>query len=111
MAEELNKQKIEKPTYEQLEEYARQLTQQAQMMGEQLKKTVLGETIARLDFSFKVLDHKDFFDEAYVKNIAEEITKVLAVEDETKETEEPPMKPAENKDSGVKGLKNKIKKQ
>lgn len=80
MAEENNN----KPSYEQLYEFARQASEQNENLNKQLRDQRLGEIVAQLNFLFKVVELKASFPEEYVDNCVKEIQKILVISnDET----------------------------
>lgn len=76
----------EKPTYEQLENYAKQLSIQAQRMGTRIQDLEAILDSKRLDYLFKVVENPIAFSEEFVNNCAEEIKMSLTpAEPDTKE--------------------------
>lgn len=69
----------EKLSYEELEQTARQLARQVEIMRSQLQKEDFNEAIARLNFSFQVLQNEKFFTKDYVNSIARAIQETLVV--------------------------------
>lgn len=76
----------EKPTYEQLENYAKQLSIQAQRMGARIQDLEAILDSKRMDYLFKVVENPISFSEEFVNNCAEEIKMSLTpTEPDTKE--------------------------
>lgn len=78
-----------KLSYEELENYAKQLTQQFDMMRKQMESMQLQEVVARLNFLFKVVELAKHFDKEYVEKCVGEIQKTLVMDvpETTEETE------------------------
>lgn len=78
----------EKPTYEQLENYAKQLSIQAQRMAARIQdlETVLDSK--RMDYLFKVVENPISFAEEFVNDCAEEIRISLTPNQPEENTEE-----------------------
>lgn len=76
-----------KPTYEQLEDYARQLVSQCKMLSKKLESKELEEACARLDFDLRILDSKTSFPVEFRNKIMEEVMAIMYPEppQETKE--------------------------
>lgn len=92
---EEKKEQSKKLTYEQLEAAARQLSGQLDNVmkeNQQLKmvaqKMQLDNLFAELNFRFKVLEHKDSFDETFVNRIVNEIELIMTVKEEENKEEE-----------------------
>lgn len=92
---EEKKEQSKKLTYEQLEAAARQLSGQLDNVmkeNQQLKmvaqKMQLDNLFAELNFRFKVLEHKDSFDEAFINRIVNEIELIMTVKEEENKEEE-----------------------
>lgn len=83
MAEESNRN--ERPSYEQLAEYANQLSKQ-------LNDQRLAEIVAQLNFLFKVVEFKDAFPAAYVEQCVNEIQKVLIIKSDDEPVDSEPEK-------------------
>lgn len=69
-----------KLSYEELENYAKQLTQQFDMMRKQMESMQLQEVVARLNFLFKVVELAKHFNKEYVSKCVEEIQRILVME-------------------------------
>ena len=63
----------EKPTYEQLENYAKQLSIQAQRMASRIQDLEAVLDSKRIDYLFKVVENPISFAEEFVNDCAEEI--------------------------------------
>lgn len=82
--EELNTKKF---SYEELEKVASELANQVRIYENQLKNNQFNETVARLNYLFKVVELDAKFDSNYVKGVKEEIMSILPLNE--KETEAP----------------------
>lgn len=82
--EELNTKKF---SYEELEKVASELANQVRIYENQLKNNQFNETVARLNYLFKVVELDTKFDSNYVKGVKEEIMSILPLNE--KETEAP----------------------
>jgi len=91
--EELNTKKL---SYEQLENVATELANQVRAYETQLKNNQFNETVARLNYLFKVVEFGGAFEEEYVKGCKEEIMAILPMNkpdaEETKTIVELPTK-------------------
>lgn len=92
---EEKKEQNKKLSYEQLEVAARQLSGQLDSVvkeNQQLKtvmqKMQLDNLFAELNFRFKVLEHKDSFNEEFVARIIKEIELIMTVKEEAEKEEE-----------------------
>lgn len=85
----------EKMSYEQLEQVAHQLSEQARQLYSQLQKSNMTNMFKRLDYLFKVVENghifkQDFFEKCVAE--IEELMTVPEVEEENKEEETPDTK-------------------
>lgn len=85
----------EKMSYEQLEQVAHQLSEQARQLYSQLQKSNMTNMFKRLDYLFKVVENghifkQDFFEKCIAE--IEELMTVPEVEEENKEEETPDTK-------------------
>ena len=69
----------EKLTYEQLEQVAREASQQANMFLEELKKMNNEHMFRRLDYLFAIIANGDKFPEEFVKTSVEEVIGIMTV--------------------------------
>lgn len=83
-------------TYEELETITKQMAQQIDTMRNQLQQNSFNEAVARLNFSFQVLQNEKFFPKKYVESIVEDIQKILAIQEVEEE-----VKPKERKNKKV----------
>ena len=74
----------EKPTYEQLDNYAKQLSIQAQRMAARIQDLEMLVDSKRLDYLFKVIENPLSFDEAFINHCTEEIVNALTPQQEEK---------------------------
>lgn len=78
-----------KLSYEELENTARQLDEQARTMYQELQKARLENYFTQLNFLFKVLDHPDLFPESFVKEIVDRIVGEMKSESNETKIEHP----------------------
>lgn len=83
-------------TYEELETITKQMAQQIDTMRNQLQQNSFNEAVARLNFSFQVLQNEKFFPKKYVESIVEDIQNILAIQKDEEE-----VKPKERKNKKV----------
>lgn len=76
----------EKLSYEQLEQVAHQLSDQAKQLYTKLQKSNLDNLFKRLDFLFKVLKHQDSFSTEFVVECVNEIENIIRVPEKSEET-------------------------
>lgn len=69
-------------TYEELETITKQMAQQIETMRNQLQQNSFNEAVARLNFSFQVLQNEKFFPKEYVDSIVADIQNILSVQKE-----------------------------
>lgn len=72
----------EKMTYEQLENIAYQLSDQAKQLYAKLQEANMENMFKRLDYLFKVLENNFSFSEEFVKKCASEIEALITVPEE-----------------------------
>ena len=65
-------------------------------MRNQLQQNSFNEAVARLNFSFQVLQNEKFFPKKYVESIVEDIQNILAIQKDEEE-----VKPKERKNKKV----------
>lgn len=78
--------KPEKMTYEQLENVAHQLSEQARQLYARLQEADMTNVFRRLDYLFKVIENQQVFPEAFVEQCVTEITELITI---PKESETP----------------------
>lgn len=77
-------------TYEQLNNLARQLSEQNNQLRQKLGEINMVNVFKRLDYCFKVLEHSNYFVQEFVTGISNEIQAVMTVpEDDAKKEGEP----------------------
>lgn len=76
----------QKMTYEQLENIAHQLSEQARQLYAKLQAANMENVFKRLDYLFKVVENSPSFKTAFVNSCAEEIENLITVPD-TEESE------------------------
>lgn len=83
-------------TYEELETITKQMAQQIDTMRNQLQQNSFNETVAKLNFSFQVLQNEKFFPKKYVESMVEDIQDILVIQKDEEE-----VKPKERKNKKV----------
>lgn len=78
----------EKPTYEQLENYAKQLSIQAQRMHARIQDLEALLDSKRMEFLFKVIENPIAFSEEFTSKCAQEIENALTIPEQPLEKEE-----------------------
>ena len=85
----------EKMSYEQLEQVAHQLSEQARQLYSQLQKSNMTNMFKRLDYLFKVVENGHMFKQAFLEKCIAEIEELMTVpevEEDNKEEETPDIK-------------------
>ena len=82
MEESLNTKKL---SYEQLENVAKELMNQVKMYESQLKNNQFNETVARLNYLFKVVELKTEFPTDYTDKAVKEIMSILTMPEDVVE--------------------------
>lgn len=82
MEENTKKQKM---SYEELEQVASQLSQQAQQLYSRLQQAEMSNLFKRLDFLFKVIENTKAFNEEFVKKCVKEIEEIMTVPEEVQD--------------------------
>lgn len=85
----------EKMSYEQLEQVAHQLSEQARQLYSQLQKSNMTNMFKRLDYLFKVVENGHIFKQDFLEKCiaeVEELMTVPEVEEDNKEEETPDTK-------------------
>lgn len=77
--------KNEKMSYEELENVAAQLSQQAQQLYTRLQQADLTNMFKRLDFLFKVVENAHAFNDDFVAKCVKEIEDIMTVPEESQE--------------------------
>lgn len=87
----------QKMSYEQLEQIAHQLSEQARQLYGQLQKANLSNMFKRLDYLFKVVENGYMFKQDFLEKCINEIEDIMTVPEETgsEEEETPDIKPEE----------------
>ena len=83
-------EKVQKMSYEQLEQVAHQLSEQARDLYNQLQKADLNNMFKRLDYLFKVVENKDKFNLIFFDRCIKEIEEIMTVpeQEENKDNKE-----------------------
>ena len=82
-----------KLSYEQLEQVAHQLSEQARQLYSQLQKSNMTNMFKRLDYLFKVVENGHIFKQDFFEKCIAEIEEIMTVPEETdKEKETPDIK-------------------
>ena len=86
----------EKMSYEQLEQVAHQLSEQARQLYSQLQKSNMTNMFKRLDYLFKVVENGHIFKQDFFEKCIAEIEELMTVpeeaEEDNKEEETPDIK-------------------
>lgn len=85
----------EKMSYEQLEQVAHQLSEQARQLYSQLQKSNMTNMFKRLDYLFKVVENGHMFKQNFLEKCIAEIEELMTVpevEEDNKEEETPDTK-------------------
>lgn len=80
----------EKMSYEQLENVAHQLSEQARQLYAELQKANMTNIFKRLDYLFKVVENAHAFSEEFVAKCVAEVEELITVPENEEEAEEKP---------------------
>ena len=80
----------EKMSYEQLENVAHQLSEQARQLYAELQKANMTNLFKRLDYLFKVVENAHAFNEEFVAKCVAEVEELITVPENEGEAEEKP---------------------
>ena len=78
----------QKMSYEQLEQVAHQLSEQARQLYGQLQKSNLNNMFKRLDYLFKVVENGHMFKQDFLDKCVKEIEDIMTVPEEPENSEE-----------------------
>lgn len=78
----------QKMSYEQLEQVAHQLSEQARQLYGQLQKSNLSNMFKRLDYLFKVVENSHMFKQDFLDRCVKEIEDIMTVPEEPENSEE-----------------------
>lgn len=81
-------QNASKLTYEQLEAYAAQTTEQAKKIfqeNQMLKKALYENSLKEVEIAIRCLDHADKFSPEFIKSVVERIEEIMNPQKEAKE--------------------------
>ena len=78
MAEKRDSKKL---TYEQLEDFARQLSEQNTNLRKKLNEVNMLTSFKRLDYLFEIIKTKDVFDSEFYNNCVDEIKLSMSISD------------------------------
>lgn len=90
-AVEMKPQETEQPqkmSYEQLEQVAHQLSEQARQLYSQLQKSNLTNMFKRLDYLFKVVENGHMFKQDFLEKCINEIEDIMTVPEESGDNKE-----------------------
>ena len=82
----------EKMSYEQLENIAHQLSEQAKQLYMKLQAANMGNMFKRLDYLFKVVENGHMFKQDFLEKCIAEIEELMTVPEEVEEEEAPDIK-------------------
>lgn len=77
--EEKNQKKL---SYEELENVARELSQQNQQLNMMIQKSNMSNAFKRLDYLFKVLECRDCFNSDFIVACSDEIVNIMTIPEE-----------------------------
>lgn len=77
--EEKNQKKL---SYEELENVAKELSQQNQQLNMMIQKSNMSNAFRRLDYLFKVLECKDCFNPDFIVTCSDEIVNIMTIPEE-----------------------------
>ena len=80
----------EKLSYEQLENVAHQLSEQAKQIYMKLQSANMSNMFKRLDYLFKVVENGHMFKQDFLEKCIAEIEEIMTVPEETDKEEETP---------------------
>ena len=80
----------EKLSYEQLEQVAHQLSEQARQLYSQLQQSNMTNMFKRLDYLFKVVENGHMFKQNFLEKCIAEIEEIMTVPEETDKEEGTP---------------------
>ena len=80
----------EKMSYEQLENIAHQLSEQARKLYSQLQQSNMTNMFKRLDYLFKVVENGHMFKQDFLEKCIAEIEEIMTVPEETDKEEGTP---------------------
>ena len=80
----------QKMSYEQLENIAHQLSEQAKQLYARLQEANMANMFKRLDYLFKVVENAHAFNEEFVTKCVTEIEGLMTVPETEEETEDKP---------------------
>ena len=78
-------ERSEKMSYEQLENVAHQLSEQAKQLYMKLQAANMGNMFKRLDYLFKVVENGHMFKQDFLEKCITEIEEIMTVPEETEE--------------------------
>ena len=78
----------QKMSYEQLEQVAHQLSEQARQLYGQLQKSNMTNMFKRLDYLFRVVENGHMFKQDFLDRCVKEIEDIMTVPEETENSEE-----------------------
>ena len=78
----------QKMSYEQLEQVAHQLSEQARQLYSQLQKSNLTNMFKRLDYLFKVVENGHIFKQDFLEKCINEIEDIITVPEESGDNKE-----------------------
>ena len=88
-------EKPEKMSYEQLENIAHQLSEQARKLYSQLQQSNMTNMFKRLDYLFKVVENNHVFKQDFLDKCIKEIEDIMTVPEEVEKEETPDIKTEE----------------
>lgn len=85
----MEEKKQKKLSYEELENVAKELSQQNQQLNMMIQKSNMSNAFRRLDYLFKVLECKDCFNSDFIVTCSDEIVNIMTIpgEEEAEDSE------------------------
>lgn len=88
---EVNEASVNKKiSYEELENFARQSSEQSRVLVQKLQEANMGNMLKRLDYLFRVVELGEQFDEDFVNGCKAEIKEMIVLPEEGSEEEQLP---------------------
>lgn len=93
-----SEQKPEKMSYEQLENIAHQLSEQAKQLYTRLQEANMTNMFKRLDYLFKIIENKDSFSDAFLTKCITEVEELMTIPEKSEEDLEAESKTTKEQD-------------
>lgn len=83
----MEEKKSERMSYSQLENVAKQLSEQNRQLYQKLQEANISNTLARLNYLFKVVEFQENFSKEFSLKCKNEIEDILTIKEEVEEVE------------------------